>query len=64
VQQTRFKTGAELEATLLAYCKTYNHHIPQRALQHLSPVQALQKWQVERPELFTRAVYKQAGLDS
>jgi hypothetical protein len=52
-----------LEATLLAYCKTYNHHIPQRALQHLSPVQALQKWQVERPELFTRAVYKQAGLD-
>ncbi|MFG6417387.1 DDE-type integrase/transposase/recombinase, partial [Roseateles sp. DC23W] len=26
VQQTRFNSGAELEATLTAYCKTYNHH--------------------------------------
>ncbi len=49
VQQTRFKSAAELKATLLAYCKTCNHHIPQRALQHLSPHQALQKWQVQRP---------------
>lgn len=64
VQQTRFKSGAELEATLTAYCKTYNHHLPQRSLDHRSPVQALQAWQVSKPHLFTRAVYKQAGLDS
>jgi len=64
VQQTRFKSGAELEATLTAYCKTYNHHIPQRSLDHRSPVQALQAWQVSKPHLFKRAVYKQAGLDT
>ena len=64
VQQTRFKSGAELEATLTAYCKTYNHHIPQRSLDHRSPVQALQAWQVAKPHLFKRAVYKQAGLDT
>lgn len=64
VQQTRFKSGAELEATLLAYCKTYNHHIPQRSLDHRSPVQALQTWQVSKPDLFKRAVHKQPGLDN
>jgi hypothetical protein len=48
---------------LTAYCKTYNHRIPQRSLDHRSPVQALQAWQVSKPHLFKRAVYKQAGLD-
>jgi hypothetical protein len=43
VNQTRFASAAELEATLSSYVKTYNHHIPQRALHHLSPVQALKK---------------------
>jgi len=64
VQQTQFKSAAELEATLTAYCKTYNHHIPQRSLDHRSPVEALQAWQVSKPHLFKRAVYKQAGLDT
>ena len=63
VQQTRFNSGAELESTLTAYCKTYNHHIPQRSLDHRSPVQALQAWQVSKHHLFKRVVYKQAGLD-
>ncbi|MFG6417374.1 hypothetical protein ACG02S_26160, partial [Roseateles sp. DC23W] len=56
-------SGADWEATLTAYCKTYNHHIPQRSLDHRSPVQALQAWQIAKPHLFKRAVYKQAGLD-
>jgi transposase InsO family protein len=64
VRQTRLKSGAELEATLTAYCSTYNYHIPQRSLEHRSPVQALQAWCVAKPELFKRAVYKQAGLDT
>jgi hypothetical protein len=54
VQQTRFKSSAELEATLTAYCKTYNHHIPQRSLDHNSPVQALQARQVSKPHLIKR----------
>ena len=39
VNQTRFASAAELETTLDSYLKTYNHLIPQRALNHLSPVQ-------------------------
>ena len=64
VKQTRFASAAELEATLDAYVKTYNNQIPQRALNHLSPVQALKKWHTERPDLFVKRVYKQPGLDT
>ena len=64
VNQTRFSSSAQLETTLKSYLKTYNHQIPQRALNHLSPVQALTKWQAEKPELFVKRVYNQPGLDS
>ena len=63
VKQTRFASAHELETTLKLYLTTYNHHIPQRALKHQTPIQALQKWQSEKPELFVKRVYKQAGLD-
>jgi len=33
-------------------------------LNHQTPIQALKKWQTEKPELFVKRVYKQAGLDS
>ena len=64
VKQTRFTSAAELEATLDHYLKTYNHLVPQRALNHLSPVQALKKWQAEKPDLFVKRVYNQPGLES
>ena len=63
VSQTRFASAAELEATLDRYVKTYNHLIPQRALKHLAPVQALKDWQAKKPELFKKRVYNQPGLD-
>ena len=63
VKQTRFTCAAELEATLTNYLNTYNHHIPQRALNHLSPVDALQAWRKKSPDLFVKRVYKQAELD-
>lgn len=64
VGQTRFKSRAELEATLMQYVQTYNHHIPQRALDHLTPVQAVKKWRASRPELFGKSVGDQPSLDS
>ena len=64
VNQTRFASAAELDATLAQYLSTYNHLIPQRALKHRSPIQALQTWRSEKPELFVRKVYKQTGLDT
>ena len=63
VKQTRFASADELETTLALYLKIYNHHIPQRALNHQTPIQTLQKWRAEKPDLFVKRVYKQAGLD-
>lgn len=63
VNQTRFGSAAELESTLRNYVKIYNHSIPQRALKHKTPVQALKDWREKRPELFRKRVYNQPGLD-
>ena len=64
VNQTRFGSAAELESTLRNYVKSYNHSIPQRALDHRTPVQALKDWHENRPELFRKRVYNQPGLDT
>jgi transposase InsO family protein len=64
VNQTRFGSAAELESTLRNYVKIYNHNIPQRALKHQTPIQALKEWHSKRPELFTKRVYNQTGLDT
>ena len=62
--QTRFASAAELDTTLDHYLTTYNNSIPQRALNHQSPVQALKSWQIKKPELSVKRVYEQTGLDS
>jgi Integrase core domain len=64
VQPTRFTSAAELQATLKNYEHAYNHRIPQRALKHLCPVQALKKWQAEKPELFKLVVNDQVRLEN
>ena len=63
VSQTRFRSAAELDDTLTNYWSTYNHLIPQRALGHQTPIQALKSWQAKKPELFAKRVHKQPGLD-
>ena len=64
VGQTRFASAAELDTTLTHYLATYNHLIPQRALKHQTPIQALKTWQLAKPDLFVKRVYKQTGLDN
>ena len=64
LQQTRFDSRADLQATLLNYLKLYNHHIPQRAIGSKTPILALKEWQQKRPELFVKRVYDQTGLDN
>lgn len=64
VNQTRFGSAAELESTLRNYVKIYKHSIPQRALQHKTPIQALKEWQDKQPEFFRKRVYNQPGLDN
>ena len=63
IRQTYLANAAELDTTLYSYLKLYNHHIPQRAIDGKTPIQALKKWQQEKPDLFLKRVYDQTGLD-
>ena len=56
IAQTRFSSAAEFQTTLKLYLATYNHSIPQRALHHRTPIQALKAWQEKKPELFVKRV--------
>lgn len=64
LKTTRFDSSASLAETLTRYVQLYNHRIPQKALGHISPVQALKDWQEKRPELFKKKVYNLTGLDN
>jgi hypothetical protein len=64
LQQTRFDSRANLEATLLNHLKLYNHHIPQRAIGARTPILALKEWQQKKPDLFLERGYDQTGLDN
>ncbi len=61
---TRFDSSQSLEQTILQYVKIYNQHIPQKALGHIAPIQALKEWSAKRPELFKKRVYNLRGLDT
>lgn len=60
----RFVSGEDLEQTLLRYAALYNQSIPQRALGHITPVEALKKWYEKRPDLFNKRVYNHTGPDT
>ena len=49
---TRFDSSENLAETLKRYVRIYNQHIPQKALGHISPIDAMKKWYEDRPELF------------
>ena len=59
-----FHSGEELEATILRYAWLYNHHLPQKALGHVSPIQAMKQWQQSHPGLFQKRVINQTGHDN
>jgi transposase InsO family protein len=59
-----FNSADDLEKTLLRYVWLYNQHLPQKALNHETPVQALKRWQTSHPHLFLKTVRNQAGPDS
>jgi transposase InsO family protein len=61
---TRFDSRLSLETTLKRYAYLYNYHIPQKALGHRPPIQALKDWQQQRPELFYKQVRNHPGPDT
>ena len=60
----RFESGEDLTQTLKRYVYLYNHHIPQKALDHQPPIEALKMWQKKKPELFTKRVVNHRGPDT
>lgn len=59
-----FNSAEDLEKTLHRYVWLYNHQIPQKALGHEAPVQALKRWKMKAPNLFTKNVRNHPGPDS
>lgn len=51
---TRFRSREDLQSTIERYVKLYNDHLPQKALGHKTPLQAMRAWRQERPDLFVR----------
>lgn len=59
-----FRSGEELEEALMRYAWLYNHQLPQKALGHIAPVQALKNWQNSHPHLFVKKVVNLPGHDT
>ncbi|MEO5344705.1 MAG: hypothetical protein H7842_15585, partial [Gammaproteobacteria bacterium SHHR-1] len=62
-KQNQTKRLSFCSEALEHYLMVYNHHIPQKALGHKTPVQALKEWQEKAPELFNKSINDQAELD-
>ena len=48
----QFSSSKELKSTLKNYLNVYNYHIPQKNIEHLTPIKKLKEWQEKQPKLF------------
>jgi len=64
LRTTHFDSGGDLDSMIWHYNRLYNHHIPQRALGHQTPIQTLKAWQSQHPNLFRKWVYDQSGRET
>ena len=60
----RFNNAQDLETTLLRYAWLYNHHLPQKTLGHVTPIEAMKKWYAQKPEAFMAKPRNRPGPDS
>jgi len=61
---TRFDSAEHFADTIKRYVKVYNQHIPQNALGHSPPLQAMKNWSQKQTQLFKKCAYNLAGLDT
>ena len=61
---TRFASAEHFADTIKRYVKVYNQHIPQKALGHSPPLQAMKNWSQKQPQLFKKCAYNLEGLNS
>ena len=52
------------DPTIQRYVWLYNHHIPQKALGYVPPIEAMKRWYAEKPELFIKIPRNRPGPDS
>ncbi len=60
----RYHSAKDLESTLLRYVWIYNHHLPQKALSHHCPMEAMKQWYAKKPELFLKKPRNHPGPDT
>ena len=63
LQSHRFRSGEDLQQTILRYVRLYNTQLPQSVLKGDTPIDALKNWHRRRPELFRKQPYNHAGCD-
>ena len=59
-----FVNGQALGTTLRRHVWLYNEHLPQKNLNHRTPMQAMKQWHRTRPDLFARKPVNHPGPDS
>ena len=60
----RYDSAQDLETTLLRHVWLYNHHLPQKALGHRCPMDAMKQWYTEKPHLFSKIPRNRPGPDT
>jgi transposase InsO family protein len=63
LQSHRFRSGEDLEQTILRYVRLYNGQLPQSVLKGRTPIDALKDWHQQKPELFKKRPHNHAGCD-
>jgi transposase InsO family protein len=59
----RYRSADDLGTTLLRYAWLYHHHLPQKALGHRCPMEAMKQWYTDKPDLFTKQPRNLPGPD-
>jgi len=64
LQSHRFRSGEDLEQTIMRYARLYNGQLPQSVLKGRTPLAALKDWHREKPELFKKRPYNHPRWDN
>jgi len=59
----RFDSSFDLTQTLQRYVYLYNYQIPQKNLNHKTPIATLQAWKETHPQLFNKCIINHPGPD-
>ena len=59
-----FNSADDLHKTLHRYVWLYNEQLPQKALGHIAPIEALKRWRTSHAHLFNKSVRNRPGPDN